>query len=101
MIFQTTTSNTTKVGRLSIRFSSLEHRSHIILLDCGQRTGLGTSTPAEAKEYFSAFDRHVRMFEWQSEEDDDLLDMAFEKTRVAVSCALLVLGISHGIFSQF
>ncbi|KAL7574957.1 hypothetical protein ACA910_010777 [Epithemia clementina (nom. ined.)] len=45
--------------------------------------GLGTSTPAEAKEYFAAFDRHVRTFQWHSERDDELLDMAFDKERAA------------------
>ena len=46
--------------------------------------GLGTSTAAEAREYFSAFDRHTRELRWVSDEDDDLLDVAFEKERVEV-----------------
>eukprot|EP00584_Thalassiosira_punctigera_P002177 CAMPEP_0172533106 /NCGR_PEP_ID=MMETSP1067-20121228/5916_1 /TAXON_ID=265564 ORGANISM="Thalassiosira punctigera, Strain Tpunct2005C2" /NCGR_SAMPLE_ID=MMETSP1067 /ASSEMBLY_ACC=CAM_ASM_000444 /LENGTH=628 /DNA_ID=CAMNT_0013317697 /DNA_START=11 /DNA_END=1894 /DNA_ORIENTATION=- len=44
--------------------------------------GLGTSTPAEAKEYFLAFVRHHRPFRWRSEKRDGAqLDMAFEKDR--------------------
>lgn len=44
--------------------------------------GLGTSTSAEAKEYFLAFVRHHRPFRWKSEaEDGGRIDMAFEKDR--------------------
>jgi len=44
--------------------------------------GLGTSTPAEAKEYFHAFIQHHRPFRWQSEKKDGgRIDMAFEKDR--------------------
>jgi DNA topoisomerase-2 len=45
--------------------------------------GLGTSTPAEAKAYFSSFDDHTRPFRWNSDADGDLLDMAFDKSRAA------------------
>ena len=45
--------------------------------------GLGTSTPAEAKEYFSAFDNHFRPFRWNSEVDGELVDMVFDKKRAA------------------
>lgn len=45
--------------------------------------GLGTSTPEEAKEYFSAFDNHFRPFHWNSSVDGELLDMVFDKTRAA------------------
>lgn len=45
--------------------------------------GLGTSTPAEAKEYFKAFDTHVKAFHWRSEVDGLLLDMVFDKKRAA------------------
>ena len=45
--------------------------------------GLGTSTPAEAKEYFSAFDDHHRPFAWKSEKDGELLDMVFDKRRAS------------------
>ena len=45
--------------------------------------GLGTSTPAEAKEYFAAFDVHHIPFVWTSELDGELIDKVFEKTRAA------------------
>ena len=45
--------------------------------------GLGTSTPAEAKEYFKAFQEHHRPFLWKSEDDGNLLDMVFDKRRAA------------------
>lgn len=44
--------------------------------------GLGTSTSAEAKEYFAAFVKHHRPFRWQSESEDGWrIDMAFGKDR--------------------
>eukprot|EP00401_Gymnodinium_catenatum_P071523 CAMPEP_0117485866 /NCGR_PEP_ID=MMETSP0784-20121206/15183_1 /TAXON_ID=39447 /ORGANISM="" /LENGTH=1224 /DNA_ID=CAMNT_0005280461 /DNA_START=53 /DNA_END=3727 /DNA_ORIENTATION=- len=43
--------------------------------------GLGTSTAAEAKEYFSAMDEHRLDFEWKSNKDGELIDMAFSKSR--------------------
>jgi DNA topoisomerase-2 len=42
--------------------------------------GLGTSTSAEAKEYFLAFIQHHRPFRWQSG-DGERIDMAFEKEK--------------------
>ncbi len=45
--------------------------------------GLGTSTPAEAKTYFSQFERHHRPFMWSSDYDGELLDKVFDKTRAA------------------
>jgi len=45
--------------------------------------GLGTSTPAEAKEYFSAFSNNLRPFRWQSDADGEYLDMVFDKDRSA------------------
>lgn len=45
--------------------------------------GLGTSTPAEAKEYFKAFVDHHRPFHWNSDLDGELLDMVFDKERAA------------------
>ena len=46
--------------------------------------GLGTSTPAEAKQYFQAFVDHHRPYRWQSEEKDGaLLDMVFDKHRAS------------------
>jgi len=43
--------------------------------------GLGTSTASEAKEYFSAMDDHRLEFEWKSNKDGELIDMAFSKSR--------------------
>lgn len=43
--------------------------------------GLGTSTAAEAKEYFSNLRVHEIDFEWD-ERADDMIDMAFAKKRV-------------------
>jgi len=43
--------------------------------------GLGTSTAAEAKEYFSAMEQHRLVFEWKSKKDGEMIDMAFSKTR--------------------
>jgi DNA topoisomerase II len=45
--------------------------------------GLGTSTPDEAKGYFSEFDKHHRPFLWNSELDGELLDKVFDKDRAA------------------
>lgn len=45
--------------------------------------GLGTSTPVEAKEYFTAFVNNLRPFCWKSDVDGDLLDMVFDKKRAA------------------
>lgn len=45
--------------------------------------GLGTSTPAEAKEYFAAFDNHYRPFYWRSDSDGELLDMVFDNKRAS------------------
>jgi DNA topoisomerase-2 len=43
--------------------------------------GLGTSTAAEAKEYFSNLPTHEIDFEWDGQADD-VIDMAFSKKRV-------------------
>lgn len=45
--------------------------------------GLGTSTPAEAKAYFSQFEAHHRPFLWSSDKDGELLDKVFDKKRAA------------------
>lgn len=45
--------------------------------------GLGTSTPAEAKEYFAAFINNLRPFRWKSDSDGEMLDMVFDKKRAA------------------
>lgn len=44
--------------------------------------GLGTSTPKEAKEYFSALPQHRKRFHWMGEEDGDHIDLAFSKKRI-------------------
>jgi DNA topoisomerase-2 len=43
--------------------------------------GLGTSTAAEAKEYFKAMEEHRLDFEWKNAKDGELIDMAFSKSR--------------------
>jgi DNA topoisomerase II len=45
--------------------------------------GLGTSTAAEAKAYFAAFDDHYRPYVWRSEADGDCIDLAFDKKRAS------------------
>ena len=44
--------------------------------------GLGTSTAKEAKEYFAELAHHKKTFAWSTENDGDLIDMAFSKKRV-------------------
>ena len=44
--------------------------------------GLGTSTTAEAKEYFAALGQHRKTFVSECDKDGDLIDMAFSKKRV-------------------
>jgi len=43
--------------------------------------GLGTSTAAEAKQYFNAIDLHRLDFDWASKKSGELIDMAFNKNR--------------------
>jgi len=43
--------------------------------------GLGTSTSQEAKSYFAEMNRHRILFRYQDEEDDQSIDMAFNKKR--------------------
>jgi DNA topoisomerase-2 len=43
--------------------------------------GLGTSTAAEAKEYFKAMEAHKLSFEWSGNQCGELIDMAFSKSR--------------------
>lgn len=45
--------------------------------------GLGTSTPTEAKEYFTAFKNNLRPFRWKSDSDGEHLDMVFDKARAS------------------
>lgn len=44
--------------------------------------GLGTSTAAEAKEYFAAIQQNTKTFKWTSDADGELIDMAFSKKKV-------------------
>mmetsp|Transcript_94572 Transcript_94572/g.149536 ORF Transcript_94572/g.149536 Transcript_94572/m.149536 type:complete len:1243 (-) Transcript_94572:166-3894(-) len=43
--------------------------------------GLGTSTPKEAKEYFSQMDLHKMAYKHESEMDNQKIDLAFNKKR--------------------
>mmetsp|Transcript_42533 Transcript_42533/g.77927 ORF Transcript_42533/g.77927 Transcript_42533/m.77927 type:complete len:1238 (-) Transcript_42533:257-3970(-) len=43
--------------------------------------GLGTSTAAEAKDYFKAIDNHQLYFKWKGSGDGKLIDMAFNKKK--------------------
>ena len=45
--------------------------------------GLGTSTSAEAKEYFTAFKNNLRPFRWKSNSDGESLDMVFDRERAS------------------
>ncbi|GHP12332.1 hypothetical protein PPROV_001106000 [Pycnococcus provasolii] len=44
--------------------------------------GLGTSTAAEAKQYFKAFDQHRKDFVYEDAQDSNAIDLAFSKKRV-------------------
>lgn len=44
--------------------------------------GLGTSTAAEAKGYFSNLPRHLHEFQHCGDEDSDMIELAFSKQRV-------------------
>ena len=43
--------------------------------------GLGTNTPKEAKEYFRDIDQHRLLFDYEGDEADELIDMAFNKKK--------------------
>eukprot|EP00933_Yihiella_yeosuensis_P069787 TRINITY_DN7678_c0_g2_i1.p1 TRINITY_DN7678_c0_g2~~TRINITY_DN7678_c0_g2_i1.p1 ORF type:complete len:1431 (+),score=413.67 TRINITY_DN7678_c0_g2_i1:106-4398(+) len=43
--------------------------------------GLGTSTAKEAKEYFRDIENHELSFKWHDKEDDEAIDLAFNKKR--------------------
>ena len=62
---------------------SLENSNDIKNWNIKYYKGLGTSTPAEAKAYFSAFELHQRLYEWNSDRDGEQLDMVFEKSRAS------------------
>jgi DNA topoisomerase-2 len=42
---------------------------------------LGTSTSAEAKEYFGDLDRHIIDFEYSGLSDTEAIDLAFNKKK--------------------
>lgn len=44
--------------------------------------GLGTSTSLEAKEYFKAIERHTISFFYKDKNDDEAMDLAFNKKNV-------------------
>merc|ERR1719310_1634422 len=48
---------------------------------CKYYKGLGTSTSAEAREYFAALEDHEIKFSYGGPTDDDLIDMAFNAKR--------------------
>ena len=62
----------------STLFSTLNYPTRSFVVSS---LGLGTSTSAEAKEYFSHLETHELDFEWDSRADD-MIDMAFAKKRV-------------------
>ncbi|KAF7683272.1 DNA topoisomerase 2 [Astathelohania contejeani] len=43
--------------------------------------GLGTSTPADAKQYFTNLDKHVKVFTPMTDEDKSMIDLAFNKKK--------------------
>ncbi|KAK7204117.1 DNA topoisomerase II [Myxozyma melibiosi] len=43
--------------------------------------GLGTSTPAEGREYFKQLDKHLKQFHALEEGDKELIDLAFSKKK--------------------
>lgn len=45
--------------------------------------GLGTSTAAEAKNYFSNLPRHLHEFQYSGDGDSDMIELAFSKQRVS------------------
>jgi DNA topoisomerase-2 len=61
--------------------------------------GLGTSTAAEAKEYFSHLNTHQIDFKWDSRADD-MVDMAFAKKRVD-DRKLWLLNLEPGTFIDY
>lgn len=44
--------------------------------------GLGTSTAAEAKNYFSNLPKHLHEFQYSGNQDSDMIELAFSKQRV-------------------
>lgn len=78
--------------------SSLGNEAEIKKWNVKYYKGLGTSTPAEAKEYFSAFKDHVRPFSWKSEVDGELLDMLFDKARASDRRAWILNDYNEELF---
>ncbi|DAZ98641.1 TPA: hypothetical protein N0F65_000836 [Lagenidium giganteum] len=60
--------------------------------------GLGTSTSAEGRAYFSDLPRHLVDFEWSGTKDGDALEMVFSKTRAADRKAWLLNEYSPSAF---
>jgi len=62
--------------------------------------GLGTSSAKEAKEYFSNLERNRLHFEPMSDTNGNLIDMCFNKARVA-DRKQWILGYEHGAHMDF
>ena len=45
--------------------------------------GLGTSTADEGREYFKDIAHHKKDFVWEDDEDDQQIEMAFSKKKIA------------------
>lgn len=54
--------------------------------------GLGTSTSAEAREYFARMDHHLKMYSFAPASDSDAIDLAFNKARAEDRRAWLLGG---------
>ena len=53
------------------------------MFTCRYYKGLGTSTPAEGKEYFTHLKRHLIQFDPITDQESSEIDMVFRKNRVA------------------
>ena len=61
--------------------------------------GLGTSTPAEAREYFGDLNRHLIQFKYSGPEDDKRIDMAFsKKDKAADERKIWLRGYTQGTY---
>jgi len=76
-----------KAGKTQVFFTQIEYKEWRAGLDGAPGwsvkyyKGLGTSTAAEAKEYFKAMEEHRVGFTWKDNKDGELIDMAFNKSR--------------------
>merc|ERR1719162_1910171 len=76
-----------KAGQTVTFFTQNEHEEWKTKNDEGKGwsmkyyKGLGTSTAAEAKQYFSDMDQHRLSFDWSGNKCGELIDMAFSKSR--------------------